>query len=42
MSRVGDEGDRQTGAKRKRMLFSRRVDRVGGGDDTNAGGKDKD
>ena len=36
---MDDEGDRQTRAKRKR---SRRADKVGGGGDTNAGGKDKE
>ena len=30
---MGDEGDRQMGAKRKRMLFSRRADTVGVGND---------
>ena len=39
---MGYEGETQVGAKRKRMLFSRRADTVGGGDDTNARGKDQD
>ena len=41
---MGDEGDRQIGARRRRMFFSRRAEEQTEwvvGDDTNAGSKDK-
>ena len=40
---MGDEGDRQMGAKRMRILFSRsrRADTVGGGDDRQMQGAER-
>ena len=39
---MDDEGDGKIEEKRKRMLFNRRADKVGGAKDANAGGKDKE
>ena len=41
---MGDESDRQIGVKRKRILFTETAEEqtVGGGNDANSGGKDKE